>query len=298
MSHNIRIALVHGPLRAEEQLLLAEFDRRGTPCDRIPDRTVRIDLAGPPWPYDVVLCRSVSQQRALHIASVCAAWGIATVNPPQVLDVCNDKLRTSAALAAAGVPQPRAVIALSPEEALAAMEELGYPVVVKPPLGSWGRLLARVNSRAAAEALLRHKVALGGFHHGTFYIQEHVEKPGRDIRAFVVGEETICAIYRTSEHWITNTARGGRASNCPVTPELATLCARAARAVGGGVLAIDVFEHPERGLLVNEVNANTEFRNSIQPTGVNIPARIVDYVLELARGERPHLATSLPIAAR
>ncbi len=296
MRHQIRIALVHGPLRAEEQLLLAEFDRRGIPCDRIYDRTVRIELAGPPWPYDLVLGRSISQQRALHIASVCAAWGIATVNPPQVLDICNDKLRTSAALAAAGVPQPRTVIAFSPEEAVAAMEELGYPVVLKPPLGSWGRLLARVNSRSTAEALLRHKVALGGFHHGTFYIQEHVEKPGRDIRAFVVGEETICAIYRTSEHWITNTARGGLASNCPVTPELAELCGRAARAVGGGVLAIDLFEHPERGLLVNEVNATMEFRNSIKPTGVDIPARIVDYALALARGGGKRLAPPLPVA--
>jgi [lysine-biosynthesis-protein LysW]--L-2-aminoadipate ligase len=298
MSRTAKIALVHGPLRAEEQLLLAEFERRGIPCDRIHDRGVRIDVTRRPWPYEVVLVRSVSQYRALHIASICAAWGIVVVNSPHVLDICNDKLRTSAALAGAGVPQPRVVIAFSVGEALAAMDDLGYPVVVKPPLGSWGRLLARVNSRSTAEVLLRHKVSLGGFHHGTFYIQEHVAKPGRDIRAFVVGEETICAIYRTAEHWITNTARGGRASNCPVTPELAELCARAARAVGGGVLAIDLLEHPERGLLVNEVNATMEFRNSIQPTGVDIPARVVDYVLALASAERPDLVSSLPVAAR
>jgi len=298
MSRTARIALVHGPLRAEEQLLLTAFDRRGIPCDRIYDKGIRIDLACHPWPYDVVLVRTVSQQRALHIATLCAAWGIRVVNSPHVLDLCNDKLRTSAALAAAGVPQPHTVIAFSPAQALAAMDDLGYPVVVKPPLGSWGRLLARVNNRSTAETLLRHKVSLGGFHHGTYYIQEHVDKPLRDIRAFVIGEETICAIYRTSEHWITNTARGGRASNCPVTPELAELCARAARAVGGGVLAIDLLEHPERGLLVNEVNATMEFRNSIQPTGVDIPARVVDYVLALAGAERPDLISSMPVAAR
>lgn len=285
MSRDLRIALVHGPLRAEEQLLLAEFRRRGIHCDPVHDRSLRFDLSTEPWPYHAVLGRSVSQQRALHVASICAAWGIPVVNPPAVLDVCNDKVRTSAVLAAAGIPQPRTVVAFTEEEALAAIDELGYPVVVKPPLGSWGRLLARVNSRSAAEALLRHKRSLGGFHHGTFYVQEHVDKPGRDIRAFVVGDETICAIYRSSPHWITNTARGGQASNCPVTPDLAELCQRAATAVGGGVLAIDLVEHPERGLLVNEVNANTEFRNSIRPTGVDIPARIVDYVLEVARGE-------------
>jgi [lysine-biosynthesis-protein LysW]--L-2-aminoadipate ligase len=166
-------------------------------------------------------------------------------------------------------------------------------VVLKPAVGSWGRLLGKVNSRATAEALLAHKDALGSFHHGTYYIQEYIQKRGRDIRAFVVGDETICAIYRDSEHWITNTARGGRASNCPVTPEIDALCRQAAQAVGGGVLAVDLFEDDERGLLLNEVNATMEFRNSIDTTGVNIPARVVDYTLELARQGAPH---EVPVA--
>jgi [lysine-biosynthesis-protein LysW]--L-2-aminoadipate ligase len=156
---------------------------------------------------------------------------------------------------------------------------------MKPAIGSWGRLLARVNDRDAAEAILEHKVTLGSFHHGAFYIQEFVNKPGRDIRSFVAGDETICAIYRDSPHWITNTARGGAASNCPVTDELDELSKAAARAVGGGVVAIDLFES-ERGLLVNEVNYTMEFRNSIDTTGVDIPAKIVDYVLAVGRKER------------
>ena len=122
--------------------------------------------------------------------------------------------------------------------------------MLKPVVGSWGRLLARINDRDAAEAVLEHKETLGSYQHSIFYIQEYIAKPGRDIRAFVVGdgvvgEETICAIYRASAHWITNTARGGQASNCPVTPELDALCRRAAAAVGGGVLAIDVLEDPD-----------------------------------------------------
>ncbi|MBO9307866.1 lysine biosynthesis protein LysX [Thermomicrobium sp.] len=283
----VRVGLVYGLLRAEERLLIAALEQRGAVVERIVDRQLRLELTSPPPRYDVVVERSVSQQRGLHVASVFAAWGIPVVNPPHLLEVCNDKLRTTALLAAAGVPQPRVMVAFSPEEALAAAEELGYPVVIKPPLGSWGRLLARVHSRRAAAELLRHKRMLGGFHHGTLYVQEWVPKPGRDIRAFVVGEETICAIYRTSDHWVTNTARGGRASNCPVTPELADLCGRVARALGGGVLAVDVLEHPERGLLVNEVNATMEFRNSIAPTGVDIPGRVADYVLAIARAEQP-----------
>jgi [lysine-biosynthesis-protein LysW]--L-2-aminoadipate ligase len=181
-------------------------------------------------------------------------------------------------------------VAFTSESALQAIEELGYPVVLKPVVGSWGRLLARINDRDAAEAVLEHKETLGSYQHSIFYIQEYIAKPGRDIRAFVVGDHTICAIYRASGHWITNTAKGGQASNCPVTPKLDALCHRAAQAVGGGVLAIDVLEDPDRGFLVNEVNHTMEFRNSIHTTGVDIPAVVARYVVgqsSLARGVRP-----------
>ncbi|MFN8566463.1 MAG: hypothetical protein U0Z44_02830 [Kouleothrix sp.] len=106
---------------------------------------------------------------------------------------------------------------------------MSYPAVLKPAIGSWGRLIAKVNDREAAEALLEHKEVLGSYHHSIFYIQEYVPKAGgRDIRAFVIGDECIAAIYRTSAHWILATARGGQASNCPVTPALADICISAA----------------------------------------------------------------------
>ena len=133
--------------------------------------------------------------------------------------------------------------------------------------------------------MLEHQETLGGYQHHIHYIQEYIAKPQRDIRAFVVGDRTICAIYRTSEHWVTNTARGAVTSNCPVTPELNELCVRAAEAVGGGILAIDLFEDEQRGLLVNEINATMEFRNSIAPTGVDIPQEIWEYVCSHARVE-------------
>jgi [lysine-biosynthesis-protein LysW]--L-2-aminoadipate ligase len=186
------------------------------------------------------------------------------------------------ALLREAVPTPRTRIAFTQESALQACEELGYPVVLKPVVGSWGRLLSKVNDRDAVEALLEHKDVLGTYIHSIFYIQEYVPKPERDIRSFVVGDECICAIYRSSRHWITNTAQGGTATRCPVTPEIADVSLRAARAVGGGVVAVDILESPE-GLLVNEVNYTMEFRNSIETTGVNIPARIVDFVLAVPR---------------
>ncbi len=209
------------------------------------------------------------------------------MNRATVVETCGDKLRTSLALIREDVPTPRVQVAFTPEAALEAIEAMGYPVVLKPVVGSWGRLLARVNDRDAAEALLEHKGTLGGPQHGVFYIQEYIEKQGRDVRSFVVGDQTICAISRRSDHWITNTARGGQATNCPVTPELDAISRAAARAVGGGVLAIDLFERAPGEWLVNEVNHTMEFRNSVAPTGVNIPARLVEYVRAMGEGESP-----------
>lgn len=269
-------------IRKEEKLLLDEFRRRGLALTRIDDRELILDLHRRQWDFDVILERSINHSRALHTLKYLNDCGVKTVNTYEVASTCGDKLLTTLALIRDAIPTPKVYVAYTPESALQAIEALGYPVVLKPAVGSWGRLLSKVNDRDAAEALLEHKETLGSYHHSTYYIQEYVEKRGRDIRSFVVGDETICAIYRTSQHWITNTARGGIATNCPVTPELNEISVRAAKAVGGGVVAIDVFEMPG-GLMVNEVNYTMEFRNSIDTTGVDIPARVVDYVLEVAR---------------
>ena len=282
----MRVGILCSRVRVEEKLLFAAFDALGVPVERLDERRMAGRVGAYAPPVDVVLERSVSTTAGLVASQLLEAAGVQVINPYATASVCADKVRTSVALDRAGVPQPLTVIALSRDAALEAIERMGYPVVLKPVVGSWGRLLARIHDRDAAEALLEHKEVLGGVQHQVFYIQEYIDKPARDIRAFVVGTETICAIYRRSAHWITNTARGGSASNCPVTPAIETLCQQAALAVSegmGGVLAIDLLEDAERGLLVCEVNHTMEFRNSIHTTGVDIPARIARFVLDQVR---------------
>jgi len=289
----MRIAILITLLRPEEKLLIAAFQAQGIEPDVILDRDLNFDVvggahqlapSGVPWnAYDVVLERCVSTSRGLYAQAILNSWGIITINNYATASVCADKLLTSLALAQHNVPQPATRVAFTPESTMQAIDQVGYPAVLKPVTGSWGRLLARVTDANSAESIIEHRETLGDYQFHVYYLQEYVNKPGRDIRAFVVGERTICAIYRSSEHWITNTARGGKASNCPVTPELSDLCLRAAKAVGGGVLAIDVFETPEGGLLVNEINHTMEFRNSSAPTGVDIAAEVVRYTVSQAR---------------
>jgi [lysine-biosynthesis-protein LysW]--L-2-aminoadipate ligase len=289
----MKIGILMSRVRVEEKMLLSTLDRMGVHYERIDDGAAQLDFNDPaPWTqYDAILERSVSFARGLYTTQILNAWGVPTVNMAHVAATCGDKLVTSAALSRAGIAQPRLKVAFTPESALKAIEEFGYPVVLKPVVGSWGRLLSKINDRDAAEAILEHKETLGSYQHSVFYIQEYIEKPGRDIRAMVVGDQTVCAIYRSSSHWITNTARGGQGDVCPITPELNEICVAAAKAVGGGVLAVDILEDPNRGFLVNEVNHTMEFHTLAPTTGVNVAGLIVDFTLKVAKGE---IKTSLP----
>jgi len=279
----MKVGFLHSIIRKEEKLLLDEFRKRqDVELIKIDDRQQFFDLHQNSFNLDVVVERCVNHSRAVHALKIFSDHGIPTVNAPEVAEVCGSKFLTTQALIKAGVRTPRCFLAFTPESALEAMDRLGYPCVIKPTTGSWGRLISKINDRDAAEAILEHKQILGSYHHSIFYIQEYVEKKGKDIRSFVVGGECIAAIYRHAEHWITNTARGGTTTNCPISDELFEISVKGAQACGGGVVAIDVFENDD-GYSVNEVNYTMEFRNSIDVTGVNIPARVVDYILEVGR---------------
>ena len=279
----MKVGFLHSILRKEEKLLLRELrGRKNVEVVKIDDRQHFFNLHENSYDLDVVIERCVNHSRAAHALKIFNDHGIPTVNTPEVADICGSKFLTTQALIKAGVRTPKCFLAFTPKSALEAMNRLGYPCVIKPTTGSWGRLISRVNDRDAAEAILEHKQILGSYHHSIFYIQEYMEKKGRDIRSFVVGEDCIAAIYRLSDHWITNTARGGKTMNCPIDKDLHEISLQAARACGGGVVAIDLFE-TDQGYSVNEVNYTMEFRNSIDVTGVNIPAKIVDYVLEVGQ---------------
>jgi [lysine-biosynthesis-protein LysW]--L-2-aminoadipate ligase len=197
--------------------------------------------------------------------------------------VCGNKLFGTLELVRNGVPTPATMLAFTEESAIRAIEEIGYPSVIKPVVGSWGRLSALIKDIDSARAVLEDREHMFPLYQ-VYYVQEFVKRPPRDIRTFVIGDRTVAAIYRVSESgdWRTNTARGGRAERCAVTGEIEELSLRAAKAVGGEVVGVDMMES-ERGLLVHEVNNTTEFKNTVPATGVDIPGIIVDYLVSLTR---------------
>jgi [lysine-biosynthesis-protein LysW]--L-2-aminoadipate ligase len=283
----MKVGMLCSRVRLEEKQIFQALRKRKVAFDKIDVRELTFDLSNTdPERYDVILVRCVSYSRALYAARILQMHGVRTVNSYDVIATCGDKVLTTLTFLEHGIPTPHTAVALSEEAALAAVENVGYPVVLKPSVGSWGRLVVKINDRQAAEAVVEYKAALDKGQEAPFYIQEYIDKPGRDIRTLVVGDETVYAIYRKSPHWITNTARGGSVASTSVTPEIERLSRAAAEAVGGGIVAVDILETRAGELLVNEVNHTPEFHGAMQAAEVDIAGKMIDYVLKVAEENR------------
>ncbi|MDG6103027.1 lysine biosynthesis protein LysX [Dactylosporangium aurantiacum] len=274
------IAVVASRVRREERLILQTMHRRGLRFEHVDPRRLTVLLADGRPPFRAALMREVSHSRASSVASTLAALGVPTLNRPEVLDTCGDKLRTALAFHREGLPIPQAAVAWGTPAALDAMPKLGYPVVVKPVTGSWGHLTARVYDEEQGRTVLEHRAALPNPQQHVFYLQEHIDKPGRDIKSYVAGGEVVCAIYKNAvDDWRTNTAIGGAPTPCPITAELNDLAVAAARAVGGGFLGVDILIDQQGRMFANEVNHTPEFHGAIDATGVDVAGCIVDWLV-------------------
>lgn len=255
-----RTALLASRIRFEEKRILEALERRGVPCTHIDTRTVRHHMEEPPPAWDLVLNREISATKALYAALTFEASGVTVVNSSAAIEICGDKWRTSLALHRAGIPTPRASLALTTEAAQQTAEEIGYPVVIKPLVGSWGRRVALLPDAEATRTVLEHCDAIPSPQAQIIYLQRYVDKPGRDIRVIVVGGVPIGAVYRMSDEWRTNVARGSRTEPCALTDDIAGLAVAAAAQTGAEIAGVDLAEDVDGGLYVLEVNHGVEFK--------------------------------------
>lgn len=285
----MEIGVLYSRIRHDEKLLLGELRERGHEVTKIDVRDQRFDLTEPPAAFadvDLVVDRCLATSRSRYATRFLAAYGIPVVNDPDTAAVCADKAECSLALAGAGVPTPRTEVAFTKESAMESIERFGYPCVVKPVIGSWGRLLAKIDSRSAAEAILEHKSTLGHYEHKVFYVQEFVAKPGRDIRVVATDGEPVGAMVRSSDHWLTNAAKGADTEEFDLDSEARELVARASDAVGGGLLGVDLMEtddpDTDHSYTVHEVNHTVEFKALDGVANGDVPAKVVDWLEEKA----------------
>ncbi len=280
------MAVLASRVRMEEKLLFTALERRGVRYEAVDTRSlaVRLDEFRPP--YRGALSREISHYRAYYAACLLEHAGVPVVNPARTIRTCGDKLLTTLALRSAGLPTPPAMVALTPAAALSDLPAFGYPSVIKPLTGSWGRLAARVTDGEVAQAVIEHRAALPGAQSQITYVQRYVDKPGRDIRGLVAGDDVLGAIYRTSSHWRTSTAHDSSAvSPCPVGEGLRKLLLATAGTIGPGVYGIDILEDREGALYVNEVNHTPEFHGAIAVLGDQLVDRYLDFALEQLRDQ-------------
>jgi [lysine-biosynthesis-protein LysW]--L-2-aminoadipate ligase len=283
----MNVGILYSRIRKDEKLLLSELRERDHDVTKVDVRKQRFDLAEPPADFkgvDVLVDRCLATSRSLYATDFADAYGIPVINSGETAEVCADKVKNSIALEQAGVPTPTTEVAFTKDAAMEIIEDFGYPCVIKPVIGSWGRLMAKLDSESAAEAVLEHKEVLGHYEHKVFYIQEFVEKPGRDIRVLATDGEPVAAMVRSSDHWLTNAAKGAETAEFKLDDEARRLTEEASNAVGGGLLGVDLMEtgvdengNPT-GYTVHEVNHNVEFKALNGVTDMNVPARVVDWL--------------------
>ncbi len=287
----VNVGILYSRIRKDEKLLLNELRERDHEVTKIDVRKQTFDISDAPDEFadlDIVVDRCLATSRSLYATQFLEAYGIPVVNSHETADICADKVKNSLALEQAGVPTPETKVAFTKETAMEAIEDFGYPCVLKPVVGSWGRLMAKIDSRDAAEAILEHKATLGHYEHKVFYVQEFVEKPGRDIRVLATDGEPIAGMVRSSDHWITNAAKGAETDVFEPNEEAKELVQKASDAVGGGLLGIDLME-TEDGYTVHEVNHTVEFKALDGAVETDIAGTVVDWLEEKAQAADPEL---------
>lgn len=230
------------------------------------------------------------REYGLWVLRAFAEAGVLVLNTAEVLDLGQNKFLGSVRLACAGIPHIRTALLGSLDQLAQTIEELGLPLVLKPIVGAKGDDVVCIGDaaelyRVAAEYIARYHAV---------YVQQYVDKGGRDIRVRVVDHRAYSAVYRYAAPgaFLTNLAKGGRDEVCPLTPELAALAERCSRAFDAPVAGIDVLSDPSGTLRVIEVNVTPML---VYPPDESIPIT-VDYI-ERALGSRRREARSPQVRA-
>ena len=278
-----KICIVFDRLRTEEKLLQKNAEELGYETSMIDAKITSFDTDSKPENFefgDVVLERCVSYYRGLHFTACLEFMDIPVINKFDVANTCGNKMITSMLLKKNNIPTPKTYFSFSAETALDNFEKVGYPLVIKPIIGSWGRSVMPVKDKDTAEAVIENRQVTDGPQDRIYYLQEMIDRPPRDIRVITVGDQAISAMYRKSSGGFkTNIALGADPELCEITKEMEDLCEKTSKAVGGGILGIDLMEDKEKGLVVHEVNNTVEFKGLVKVSKKNIPKEMIDYAI-------------------
>lgn len=282
-----KICIVFDRLRTEEKMLEKEASNLGHDAVMLDAKITQINTDSKRKDFDfgdVVLERCVSYFRGLHFTASLEFMDVPVLNKFQVANQCGNKMFMTLLLKKYNVPTPKTYFSFSSESASENIEKVGYPLVIKPVIGSWGRGVMQLKDKDTADALFEIRDITDSPHDRIFYLQELVNRPPRDIRVITVGDEPIAAMYRKSSGGFkTNIALGADPELCEITKEIEEISTKASKSMGGGILGIDIMEDEKRGLVVHEVNNTVEFKGLARVSRRNIPKEMVEFALNYVR---------------
>jgi [lysine-biosynthesis-protein LysW]--L-2-aminoadipate ligase len=284
----VELCILYDKVRFEERSIYDTALKKGIRARMTDAKTLTISTNSDRQEFelgDIILQRNVSHFRGLYLTACLEFLGMPVINKFRVSETCGNKLMTSIALAKHNVPTPKTYFAFSPEAAMEVIERVGFPIVLKPMIGSWGRGVCLLKDEEVANMIIEMRAENDNALGRIYYVQEMIERPPRDLRCIVVGDRLVAAVYRYSagREWRTNVSRGGKSESAPITNELEQIAMRAAKAVGGGILGVDLMEDNKKGFLVHEVNNTVEFRGASKVSNTDISEAIIDYALALVK---------------
>ena len=282
-----KVCIVFDRLRSEEKMLEKQAIELGHDTTMLDAKMTQINTDSSKNDFqfgDVVLERCVSYFRGLHFTACLEFLDVPVINKFEVARNCGNKLFMSLLLKKYGVPTPKTYFSFSADAARENLEKVGYPLVLKPVIGSWGRGVMPVKDKDTMDAIFEIRELTDGPHDRIFYLQELIKRPPRDIRVITVGDQAIAAMYRKSTGGFkTNIALGADPEICQITNEIEELCAKSSKAVGGGILGVDLMEDEKKGMVVHEVNNTVEFKGLAKVTKKNIPKEMIEFALNSTR---------------
>jgi len=282
-----KICIVFDRLRTEEKLLQTQASEMGYETSMIDAKTTRFNTDSNKSEHDfgdIVLERCISYYRGLHFTACLEFLDVPVINSFEISNTCGNKMITSMLLKKNNIPTPKTYFSFSAESAMEHFEKVGYPLVIKPIIGSWGRSVIPIKDKDTADAIIENRQVTDGPQDRIYYLQEMIDRPPRDIRVITVGDQTVAAMYRKSSGGFkTNIALGAEPEICKITNEIEELCQKASKAVGGGILGIDLMEDKKRGLVVHEVNNTVEFKGLVKVAEKNIPKEMIDFAINYIR---------------
>jgi len=282
-----KICIVFDRLRSEEKMLEKEALNLGHEAVMLDAKITQINTDSKKSDFDlgnVVLERCVSYFRGLHFTASLEFMDVPVLNKFFVAYQCGNKMFMTLMLKKYNVPTPKTYFSFSSESALENIEKIGYPLVIKPVIGSWGRGVMQIKDKDTADALFEIRDITDSPHDRIFYLQEVINRPPRDIRVITIGDEPIAAMYRKSSGGFkTNIALGADPELCEITKEIEDVAIKASKAMGGGILGIDIMEDEKRGFVVHEVNNTVEFKGLSKVSKRNIPKEMVEFALNYVR---------------